>query len=221
MKNKEIIIEEHEVSPKSYMAFSNLKNIINDSHETLSLLNEQDDLPQWVDEQIATAKDRLRKALDYIRSEKQDGPPESEIEDDVVEAYWNALEGFSKTAASKYDHIDFKPPQSVADAAERGLELRKKNKGKGGLNVQQAAKEGIGSGVARAVSLKNRNNLSPSTVKRMKSFFARHQKNNKVDKGKSPSEDRGRISHLLWGGDAGKAWAEKVCRQMEAADKKK
>ena len=84
----------------------------------------------------------------------------------------------------------------------------------------QAAKEGIGSGVARAISLKNRNNLSPSTVRRMKSFFARHEKNKKADKGKSLSEDKGYISWLLWGGDPGKSWAEKVCRQMDAADKK-
>ena len=64
-----------------------------------------------------------------------------------------------KYAAGKYDHIDFKPSESVANAAKRGLELRKKNKGRGGLSGQQAHKEGVGSGVARAVSLKNRQNF--------------------------------------------------------------
>ncbi len=126
-----------------------------------------------------------------------------------------------KTAKGKYDHIDFKPSESVAKAAERGLKLRQANKGKGGLNVQQAAKQGIGSGVARAVSLKNRQNLSPATVKRMKAFFDRHEKSAKVDAGKTPSTDKGYIAWLLWGGNAGRSWANKICRQMEAADKKK
>lgn len=123
--------------------------------------------------------------------------------------------------AGKYDHIDFKPPKSVADAAARGLELRKKNKGKGGLSSSQAKKEGVGSGVQRAVNLKNRNTMSPSTVRRMKAFFSRHEKNKKADKGKSLSEDKGYIAWLLWGGNPGQSWANKVVRQMEAADKKK
>lgn len=206
--NPSVVIEEHEgVDPVSYMAHSNLKNIIADASELLSLLNAQDDLPQWTDELLAIAKNNISKALGYVRSEKVKSAAEESS--DLV-----------KLAAGKYDHIDFKPPKSVADAAARGLELRKKNKGKGGLSPQQANKEGVGSGVARAVSLKNRENLSPATVRRMKAFFARHEKNKKTDKGKSLSEDKGYIAWLLWGGDPGKSWADKVVRQMEAADKK-
>lgn len=126
-----------------------------------------------------------------------------------------------EAAGGKYSHIDFKPPEGAAKAAERGLELRKKNKGRGGLNVQQAKKQGIGSGVARAVSLKNRQTLSPSTVRRMKAFFDRHAGNEKVEAGKEKGKDRGYIAYLLWGGAAGRSWANKVCRQMDAADKKK
>lgn len=122
--------------------------------------------------------------------------------------------------AGKYDHINFKPPQSVADAAKRGLELRKKNKGKGGLSSGQANKAGVGSGVQRATNLKNRDTLSPSTVRRMKAFFDRHEKSKKVDKGKKQSEDKGYIAWMLWGGNPGRSWANKVVRQMEAADKK-
>lgn len=121
---------------------------------------------------------------------------------------------------SKYDHIDFKPPESVAKAAERGLEYRRRAGGKGGLSTSQAKSEGIGSGVQRASDLKHRENLSPSTVKRMKAFFDRHQKNKSVEKGKHPWEDRGYVAHLLWGGDPGYAWAKKIVGQMEAADKK-
>lgn len=124
--------------------------------------------------------------------------------------------------AAKYDHIDFKPPKSVADTAARGLALRQKAKKshKGGLTAGQAKKEGVGSGVQRAVNLKNRSTLSPSTVRRMLNFFNRHQKNAKVDPGKTALTDKGKQSWDLWGGNAGYAWARKVVRQMNAADEK-
>jgi len=204
----DVVLEEHDTDPVSYMAHSNIKNIIIDASELLSLLNSEDDLPQWTDELLAIAKHNVSKALGYVRSQK-------------IKNAAQDSDDFIKLAAGKYDHIDFKPPKSVADAAARGLELRKKNKGKGGLSAQQASKQGIGSGVSRAVSLKNRNNLSPSTVRRMKSFFARHEGNKKANKGVPLAKDKGYISWLLWGGDAGQSWANKIVRQMDAADKKK
>lgn len=66
-----IVIEEHkDVSPKSYMAAQNLHNLIKDSQELIDLLNEQDDLPQWVDELLAISKHNVAKALSYVRGEK-------------------------------------------------------------------------------------------------------------------------------------------------------
>lgn len=124
--------------------------------------------------------------------------------------------------AGKYDHIDFKPPKSVAETAARGLSLRQRAKksNKGGLTPSQAKKEGVGSGVQRAVNLKNRNTLSPSTVRRMLRFFTRHEKNAKIDPGKTALTDKGKQSWDLWGGNAGYAWARKVVRQMDAAEAK-
>lgn len=206
-----IVVEEHKgINPVSYMAVSNLENIIKDSQELLRIMNSKDDLPQWADESIAIAKMNVGKILDYVRSEKTSNEKM---------AYIDRLD-MIKLAKGKYDHIDFKPSESAAASAARGLELRKKNKGKGGLNVQQAHKQGIGSGVARAVSLKNRQTLSPATVRRMKAFFDRHQGNKSASGGKPLSQDKGYVAWLLWGGDAGRAWANKVCRQMDAADKK-
>jgi hypothetical protein len=128
-----------------------------------------------------------------------------------------------RSAKGKYDHIDFKPPESVAKAAERGLEYRKKQKGdKAGLSTGEASAQGIGSGVQRAVNLKNRNTLAPDTVRRMHSFFSRHEKNKSIApefKG-TPWKDKGYVAWLLWGGDAGAAWARKVIRQLDAADER-
>jgi len=145
---------------------------------------------------------------------------------DVLPDYFildmNLLEKEDIQESAKYSDIDFTPPQSVAKQAEKGLEYRKKAKGKGGLSVSQAKKEGVGSGVQRAVNLKNRDTISPQTIKRMKAFFDRHEKNASIDskyKGE-PWKDRGYVAWLLWGGDAGRSWANKIVKQMESRDKK-
>lgn len=114
-----------------------------------------------------------------------------------------------------FEDIDFQPPSSVAKAAARGLELRKKH-GKGGLTPKQASKQGIGSGVTRAATLKNRKNVSPKVIKQMVAFFNRHEKNKA-----GGEDDAGYISWQLWGGDAGRSWANKIKRQMDSAEKSK
>lgn len=103
--------------------------------------------------------------------------------------------------------IDLKPTQQMADNAARGLELREKH-GRGGTEV----------GVARARDLKNRKNLSPDTVRRMNSYFARHA----VDKqGEGWGVDSaGYIAWLLWGGDAGRAWAKRKVEELERKEDK-
>ena len=125
----------------------------------------------------------------------------------------------------KYSHIDFKPPKSVADAASKGLEYREKASpsNKGGLTPAEASKQGIGSGVQRAVNLKNRDNISPDVIHQMAAFFARHEKNKSIspENRDTPWNDKGYVAWLIWGGDPGKSWAEKVRNQMDAADTKK
>lgn len=115
------------------------------------------------------------------------------------------------TMADRYAHIDFTPPKGVREEARRGLDWRREH-GRGGTAV----------GVARARDLANGKALSPSTVRRMKAFFDRHQ--NGAGKGSKPGEDGfpspWRIAWALWGGDAGYAWARKVVEQMNAADRK-
>jgi HK97 family phage prohead protease len=91
--------------------------------------------------------------------------------------------------------------------AERGLEWRREF-GRGGTEV----------GVARARDISNGADLSMDTVRRMRSYFARHE----VDKqgaGWSPGEDgfpsAGRIAWALWGGDPGRSWAEAIVEREQ------
>jgi lambda family phage portal protein len=111
----------------------------------------------------------------------------------------------------KYAGISFTPPAGVRAEARQGLEWRREHK-RGGTAV----------GIARARDLANGKQVSPSTINRMVSFFARHEVD-KQGEGFSPGEagypSNGRIAWALWGGDPGKAWAGKVQRQMQARDK--
>ena len=124
----------------------------------------------------------------------------------------------------KYEHINFKPPEGVANAAAKGLELRQKASpsNRGGLTPAEASKQGIGSGVQRAVNLKNRDPVSPKVIKQMKGFLSRSEKSSEIsaENRGTPWNDKGYVAWRLWGGDPAKAWVEKVIKQMEAADEK-
>jgi hypothetical protein len=100
----------------------------------------------------------------------------------------------------------FVPPAEVRANAKRGLELREKY-GRGGTAI----------GVARARDLSNGSALSLDTVKRMTSYFARHE----VDKkGEGWGKDSaGYIAWLLWGGDAGWSWAKRIVKEQESKEK--
>jgi len=107
----------------------------------------------------------------------------------------------------------YKPTAAMQAAARRGLKLREKyNRG---LSAGQAKEEGVGSGVARARDIIN-GNLSLATVKRMNSFFARHEKNYNPDKKEADGgPTAGTIAWLLWGGSSGKSWSKKIVNSQE------
>ncbi len=106
--------------------------------------------------------------------------------------------------------INTTPTDAMIAEAKRGLEWRKEH-GRGGTEV----------GVARARDISNGRELSIDTVKRMYSYFARHEVD-KAGKGYSPGEEgypsAGRIAWALWGGNPGQTFAKRVIRSVEAAD---
>lgn len=98
-----------------------------------------------------------------------------------------------------------KPPSSVRQAARNALERRQEH-GRGGTEV----------GVARARDLAAGKGIPLATLKRMRSFFARHSVDPKTDKTSAAS-----IAWGLWGGNAGRSWANGQINRLERAGKKK
>jgi HK97 family phage major capsid protein len=106
--------------------------------------------------------------------------------------------------------MSYEPTGEMKKEAQRGLDWRREF-GRGGTEV----------GIARARDIVNGKELSDSTVKRMKSFFARHEVDKEAE-GFRPGEDgypsNGRIAWALWGGDAGKSWADEIVEDMDDED---
>jgi HK97 family phage portal protein len=107
--------------------------------------------------------------------------------------------------------INFTPTDGMASEAKKGLAWRKEF-GRGGTIV----------GATRANQLIRKENLSPSTVKRMFSFFSRHEVDKRAE-GFRPGEkgypSNGRIAWALWGGDPGFSWSKKKATQIDNESK--
>ena len=105
----------------------------------------------------------------------------------------------------------YKPTQGMKDEAERGLAWRSEF-GRGGTAV----------GIARARDIVNDKDLSEDTVKRMYSFFSRHEVDTQAE-GFSQGEDgypsNGRIAWALWGGDAGYSWSKRIRDRLEKEER--
>lgn len=72
--------------------------------------------------------------------------------------------------------------------------------------------------VAASQQLAAQRALDPTDVKSMHSFFARHavDRETKTHRWNSDTDpSAGFIAWLLWGGDAGKAWADSKARKLE------
>jgi hypothetical protein len=108
----------------------------------------------------------------------------------------------------------YKPPKSVREAAQRAIEWID-----GGL-----AGSGFTSvGRTRAGQLARGENISIDTLKRMKSFLARHKVDGQAlgfNRGEKGFPSAGRVSWDAWGGDAGFAWAESMVERYENAMEK-
>ena len=133
------------------------------------------------------------------------------IGDDEDEKSLPITEDYPKEEDKAISDIDFTPTDGMAKEAEKGLAWRKEF-GRGGTLV----------GMARANQLAKKEKLSPRTVKRMYSFFKRHEVDKRAE-GFRPGEDgypsNGRIAWALWGGDAGFTWSTKKREQIENESK--
>ncbi|MFY9331772.1 MAG: hypothetical protein WAO41_08860 [Candidatus Nanopelagicales bacterium] len=99
----------------------------------------------------------------------------------------------------------YSPPAGARSAARRAIKFKEDGKAKGA---------GTAVGWTRARQLANGETLSLSTVKRMYSYFSRHEVDKKgKDWGNSANPSKGYVMWLAWGGDAGYSWSRKIVQR--------
>ena len=117
-----------------------------------------------------------------------------------------------RTNGRKLKMASYKPTKGMVEQAQQGLDLRREH-GRGGTQV----------GISRARDIVNGKNLSESTVKRMFSFFSRHEVDKEAE-GFSPGEDgypsNGVIAWKLWGGDAGFSWSRAIVERLKKEEER-
>jgi hypothetical protein len=115
--------------------------------------------------------------------------PEISLEDYEEEEYMDKAEGYS-------------PPAGARSAARRAIKFKEDGKAKGA---------GTAVGWTRAGQLSRGETISLSTVKRMYSYFSRHEVDKKgKDWGNTANPSNGYIMWLAWGGDAGFSWSRGI-----------
>lgn len=100
----------------------------------------------------------------------------------------------------------YSPNDGMKSAARRALAWKEEGKS-GGTII----------GLTRANQIVNGTNLSESTVKRMYSFFSRHEVDKKAtgfSAGEEGYPSPGRVAWDLWGGDAGFSWSRKIANSF-------
>lgn len=109
----------------------------------------------------------------------------------------------------RFSKADNTPPKAVRDSARRALDWIADGKAGSGFTSV---------GRSRASQLASGESISLDTLKRMKSFFSRHE----VDKnavgfsqGEKGYPSPGRVAWDAWGGDAGFAWSESMVARSE------
>jgi hypothetical protein len=113
-------------------------------------------------------------------------------EDEEEDEYMDKAEGYS-------------PPAGARSAARRAIKFKEDGKATGA---------GTAVGWTRARQLANGETLSLSTVKRMYSYFSRHEVDKKgKDWGNQTNPSNGYIMWLAWGGDAGYSWSRRIAQR--------
>ena len=116
-------------------------------------------------------------------------------DDDTVE--------YDEDSVSKAE--GYSPPAGARSAARRAIKFKEDGKANGA---------GTSVGWTRAGQLARGETLSLSTVKRMFSYFSRHEVDKKgKDWGNSANPSNGYIMWLAWGGDAGYSWSRGIANR--------
>lgn len=107
----------------------------------------------------------------------------------------------------------FVPPKGVQEAAQRALDwIAEGHAGSGFTDV----------GRARAAQLARGDAVSERTIRRMRSYLARHEPDKQAEgfnAGEEGFPSAGRVAWDAWGGDPAVSWTESIAERLDAEEK--
>jgi len=145
----------------------------------------------------------LNLADDMTEENISEDIPEEVVPEELIENEDSDIDDIIKAISD----INTTPTDSMVLEAKKGIAWRKEFN-RGGTRI----------GATRASQIIAKEKLSPSTVRRMFSFFSRHESDKAAQGfrvGEKGYPSNGRIAWALWGGDAGFSWSTKVRNQLE------
>ena len=145
----------------------------------------------------------LNLADDMTEENISEEIPEEVVPEELIENEDSDIDEILKAISD----INTTPTDSMVTEAKKGIAWRKEFN-RGGTRI----------GATRASQIVAKEKLSPSTVRRMFSFFSRHESDKAAQGfrvGEKGYPSNGRIAWALWGGDAGFSWSTKVRNQLE------
>ena len=98
------------------------------------------------------------------------------------------------------------PPAAVRAAAFKGLKIR--------ASMPPSRRGGTAIGVGRAIQLALGSPLPERSIRRMRAYFSRHARDKRPYWDAPGDETKGYIAWLLWGGDPGRAFAERQYKKL-------
>lgn len=107
--------------------------------------------------------------------------------------------------------VNLKPTAGMIAAFKKGLKLHEEGRSGKGLVATTVA------WARRAVA---GDELSELKVRQMSAWFARHAVDKKPGWSDPGKETPGYVAWLLWGGDAGRSWANSKVAELDRAEKK-
>lgn len=160
---------------------------------------------EYSDEQLMMAMEYMSKKMRGWMKKKR----ASDTSNSTESMKQDLSDEYMLLERAKYDGIDFSPPEGVKAKLRKGLKLYEDGRGGKGL---------VAATISWARKLAAGENISPEKARKMSAWHARHAVDKRPGWDKAGEETPGYVANLLWGGEPGRNWADRLVQAMEKKD---
>jgi len=198
-----------EIAERNSSELKKLIEILMHAYQAMEMLEmEEDEMDsEEQGEEEDYSEEQMMSAIEYMRGWMKKRMANTSnmatsIKEDLSDEYM-LLE------RAKYDGIDFSPPEAVKSKLRKGLKLYEDGRGGKGL---------VSATISWARKLAAGENISPEKARKMSAWHARHAVDKRPGWDKAGEETPGYVANLLWGGEPGRKWADRLVEAMEKKD---